>query len=151
MREQAAILSAEGGKQAAVLRARGEAEAAVLRPKADAEARALRARGEADAITTVFRAIHEGHPDTELLAYQYLQMLPQIAQGDANKVWIVPSELGKALEGLGGFFPAGSAARDRGNGAGPFAFPDTPAPAIPDNPGPLSDGTTPTFSDGPSA
>jgi len=149
--KQAAILSAEGGKQAAVLRARGEAEAAVLRAKADAEARALRARGEADAITTVFRAIHEGHPDTELLAYQYLQMLPQIAQGDANKVWIVPSELGKALEGLGGFFPAGSAARERGNGAGPFAFPDTPAPAIPDNPGPLSDGTAPTFPDSPPA
>jgi len=58
-------------------------------------------RPEADAITTVFRAIHEGHPDTELLAYQYLQMLPQIAQGDANKIWIVPSELGKALEGFG--------------------------------------------------
>jgi len=52
----------------------------------------------------VFRAIHEGNPDQRLLAYQYLQMLPQIAQGDANKLWIVPSELGKALEGMGSFF-----------------------------------------------
>jgi regulator of protease activity HflC (stomatin/prohibitin superfamily) len=102
--KQASILSAEGGKQAAVLRARGEAEAAVLRARADAESQALRAKGQADAITTVFRAIHEGQPDTELLAYQYLQMLPQIAKGDSNKIWIVPSELGKALEGLGGFF-----------------------------------------------
>jgi regulator of protease activity HflC (stomatin/prohibitin superfamily) len=102
--KQAAILSAEGGKQAAVLRARGEAEAAVLRARADAESQALRAKGQADAISTVFHAIHEGKPDTELLAYQYLQMLPQIAQGDANKIWIVPSELGKALEGFGGFF-----------------------------------------------
>src|SRR3546814_8642385 len=28
-------------------------------------------------------------------------MMPKIAEGDANKVWIVPSEIGKALEGLG--------------------------------------------------
>jgi hypothetical protein len=111
--KQAAILSAEGGKQAAVLRARGEAEAAVVRARADAESRALRAKGEADAIATVFRAIHEGHPDNELLAYQYLQMLPQIAQGDANKIWIVPSELGKALERLGGFFAPGTSAGER--------------------------------------
>jgi hypothetical protein len=41
-------------------------------------------------------------PDQRLLAYQYRQMLPQIAQGDANKVWIVPSEIGKALGGIGG-------------------------------------------------
>ncbi|HZZ53487.1 MAG TPA: hypothetical protein VFE26_04305, partial [Trebonia sp.] len=57
------------------------------------------------------RAIHEGNPDQRLLAYQYLQMLPQIAQGDANKLWIVPSELGKALEGMGSFF---GTARDEG-------------------------------------
>ena len=61
----------------------------------------LRAQGEAQAIQTVFQAIHDGDPDQGLLAYQYLQMLPEIARGDANKVWIVPSELGKALEGLG--------------------------------------------------
>ena len=56
----------------------------------------------------MFRAIHEGNPDQRLLAYQYMQMLPQIAQGDANKVWIVPSEISKALEGIGGFFSAAS-------------------------------------------
>ena len=102
--KQSAILTAEGEKQAAVLRANGEAEAAVIRAEADATAQAARARGQAQAISTVFRAIHEGNPDQRLLAYQYLQMLPQIAQGDANKLWIVPSELGRALEGIGGFF-----------------------------------------------
>jgi regulator of protease activity HflC (stomatin/prohibitin superfamily) len=102
--KQSAILTAEGEKQAAVLRANGEAEAAVVRAEADATAQAARARGQAQAISTVFRAIHEGNPDQRLLAYQYLQMLPQIAQGDANKLWIVPSELGKALEGMGSFF-----------------------------------------------
>jgi regulator of protease activity HflC (stomatin/prohibitin superfamily) len=119
--KQSAILTAEGEKQAAVLRATGEAEAAVVRAEADARAQAARARGQAQAISTVFRAIHEGNPDQRLLAYQYLQMLPQIAQGDANKLWIVPSELGKALEGIGGFF--GNAGGDdkpkRSDDAGP--------------------------------
>src|ERR1700704_5230224 len=102
--KQSAILTAEGERQAAVLKARGESEATVLRAEAEATAQAARARGQAEAISTVFKAIHEGNPDQRLLAYQYMQMLPQIAQGDANKLWIVPSELGKALEGMGSFF-----------------------------------------------
>jgi regulator of protease activity HflC (stomatin/prohibitin superfamily) len=102
--KQSAILTAEGERQAAVLKAQGEAEAAVLRAQADAEAQAMRAKGQADAIAMVFRAIHEGNPDTQLLAYQYLQTLPEIAKGDANKIWIVPSEMSKALENLGGLF-----------------------------------------------
>ena len=110
--KQSAILTAEGERQAAVLKARGESEAVVLRAEADATAQAARARGQAEAISTVFKAIHEGNPDQRLLAYQYMQMLPQIAQGDANKVWIVPSEIGKALEGIGGFFSNAAAARD---------------------------------------
>ncbi|WP_433249737.1 SPFH domain-containing protein [Streptosporangium sp. CA-135522] len=104
--KQAAILTAEGHKHAEVLKARGEAEAVVLRAQADAEAQAMRAKGEADAIGMVFRAIHEGRPDQRLLAYQYLRTLPEIAKGDANKVWIVPSEMGGALESLGGLFGA---------------------------------------------
>src|SRR5215468_1504300 len=107
--KQSAILTAEGERQAAVLRARGEAEATVVRADADATAQATRAQGEAQAIATVFRAIHEGNPDQKLLAYKYLEMLPEIAQGGANKLWIVPSELGKALEGLGGLFGNNSA------------------------------------------
>ena len=93
----------------------------VLRAEADARAQAARAKGQAEAISTVFKAIHEGHPDQRLLAYQYMQMLPQIAQGDANKVWIVPSEIGKALEGLGGFFTGatGRSAEPPASGSGP--------------------------------
>ncbi len=98
---QSAILTAEGEKQSAILRAQGDREAVVLRAQAEREAQILRAEGEAQAIDTVFSAIHTGAPDQALLSYQYLQMLPQIAQGDSNKLWIVPSELGKALEGLG--------------------------------------------------
>jgi len=128
--KQSAILTAEGEKQAAVLRARGEAEAAVVRADADATAQATRARGQAQAIATVFQAIHEGNPDQRLLAYKYLEMLPEIAQGGANKLWIVPSELGKALEGLGGLFnnanteeAAPDAVRSRGVGDPPDALP----------------------------
>jgi regulator of protease activity HflC (stomatin/prohibitin superfamily) len=124
--KQSAILTAEGERQAAVLRARGEAEAAVVRADAEATAQATRARGEAQAIATVFQAIHEGNPDQRLLAYKYLEMLPEIAQGGANKLWIVPSELGKALEGLGGLF--GNAGRDGGRSPLPS---DDPPDALP--------------------
>jgi regulator of protease activity HflC (stomatin/prohibitin superfamily) len=98
---QSAILTAEGGKQAAILSAEGDRESRILRAQAERESQILRAQGEGQAIQTVFQAIHDGQPDQSLLAYQYLQMLPKIAEGDANKVWIVPSEIGKALEGLG--------------------------------------------------
>ncbi|MGD0242366.1 MAG: SPFH domain-containing protein [Streptosporangiaceae bacterium] len=140
--KQSAILTAEGERQAAVLKARGESEAAVLRAEAEARAQAVRARGQAEAISTVFRAIHEGNPDQRLLAYQYMQMLPQLAQGDANKVWIVPSEIGKALEGLGGFFsgaasrfasPPEAAQAPAPNGADPVGLvtPVAPAAGVP--------------------
>src|SRR6478735_1830580 len=98
---QSQILSAGGEKESAILRAQGDREAVVLRAQAERQSQMLRAEGEAQAITTVFNAIHAGQPDQALLAYQYMQMLPAIARGDANKVWIVPSELNKALEGLG--------------------------------------------------
>ena len=98
---QAAILTAEGAKQSSILNAEGARESQILRAQADRESSILRAQGEGQAIQTVFQAIHDGRPDQSLLAYQYLQMMPKIAEGDANKVWIVPSEIGKALEGLG--------------------------------------------------
>ncbi len=98
---QSAILTAEGGKQAAILNAEGDRESLILRAQADRESRILKAQGEGQAIQTVFQAIHDGQPDQSLLAYQYLQMMPKIAEGSANKVWIVPSEIGRALEGLG--------------------------------------------------
>jgi regulator of protease activity HflC (stomatin/prohibitin superfamily) len=98
---QSAILTAEGEKQSAILSAEGARESQILRAQADREAAILRAQGEGQAIQTVFQAIHDGQPDQALLAYQYLQMMPKIAEGDANKVWVIPSEITKALEGLG--------------------------------------------------
>jgi regulator of protease activity HflC (stomatin/prohibitin superfamily) len=96
----AAILSAEGKKQAAILEAEAERQSRILRAEGERAALFLQAQGQAKSIETVFQAIHDGKPDQGLLAYQYLQTLPQIAQGDANKMWIVPSEFSKALEGL---------------------------------------------------
>jgi regulator of protease activity HflC (stomatin/prohibitin superfamily) len=99
---RAVILTAEGHKQSQILTAEGEKQAAVLRADGDRQARILTAEGQAKAIRTVFNAIHEANPSQKVLAYQYLQALPQIANGSANKVWIVPTELTKALEGVGG-------------------------------------------------
>ncbi|MFF0720692.1 SPFH domain-containing protein [Verrucosispora sp. NA02020] len=99
---RAAILNAEGHKQSQILSAEGEKQAAVLRADGDRQARILQAEGQAKAVRTVFDAIHQANPSQKVLAYQYLQALPQIANGTANKVWIVPAELTKALEGMGG-------------------------------------------------
>jgi hypothetical protein len=98
---QSSILTAEGNKQSAILNAEGDRESQILRAQADRESAILRAQGEGQAIQMVFQAIHDGQPDQSLLAYQYLQMMPKIAEGDANKVWVIPSEITKALEGLG--------------------------------------------------
>jgi regulator of protease activity HflC (stomatin/prohibitin superfamily) len=105
--KRAAILTAEGFKQSQILTAEGERQAAILKAEGDAQAAVLRADGEAQAIQKVFDAIHAGNPDQKLLAYQYLQTLPQIARGDSNKVWIVPSELGEALKGIGAMLGSG--------------------------------------------
>jgi len=100
--KRAAILQAEGQKQAAILTAEGEKQAAVLRAQGQREATILEAEGQAKAIDTVFKAIHEGNPDPQLLAYQYVQALPQIAQGESNKVWIIPAEFQRALGRIAG-------------------------------------------------
>jgi regulator of protease activity HflC (stomatin/prohibitin superfamily) len=99
---RATILNAEGHKQAQILTAEGEKQAAVLRAEGDRASRILQAEGQAKAVKTVFDAIHNADPNPQVLAYQYLQALPQIAAGQSNKVWIVPAELTKALEGIGG-------------------------------------------------
>jgi regulator of protease activity HflC (stomatin/prohibitin superfamily) len=96
----AQILAAEGQKQAVILEAEAERQSRILRAEGERAARFLAAQGQAKAIETTFGAIHAARPDPALLAYQYLQTLPQIAQGEANKMWIVPSEFSKALEGL---------------------------------------------------
>jgi regulator of protease activity HflC (stomatin/prohibitin superfamily) len=98
--KRAAILQAEGVKQSQILQAEGEKQAAILKAEGQKQAAILSAEGQSKAIETVFQAIHDGNPDPQLLAYQYLQVLPQIAQGDANKVWVIPSELTQALGGI---------------------------------------------------
>ena len=99
---RAVILTAEGVKQSNILTAEGEKQSQILRAEGSAQARVLEAQGQARAIQQVFEAIHRGKPTQKLLAYQYLQVLPQIARGDSNKMWIIPSELTDALRGIGG-------------------------------------------------
>ncbi|MFI8565894.1 SPFH domain-containing protein [Rhodococcus sp. NPDC078407] len=98
--KQSRILAAEGGKQAAILTAEGERQSRILRAQGDRAAKYLEAQGQAKAIEKVFGAIKAGKPTPELLAYQYMQTLPQMAQGDANKVWMIPSDFGDALKGF---------------------------------------------------
>ena len=106
--KRAAILNAEGVKQAEILTAEGEKQSAILKAEGLRQATILEAEGQAQAIGTVFKAIHAGDADPKLLAYQYLQMLPQIARGEANKVWIIPSEFGSALSKIGEALPGAS-------------------------------------------
>jgi regulator of protease activity HflC (stomatin/prohibitin superfamily) len=98
---RAAILTAEGVKQSQILTAEGEKQSAILRAEGRREAQILEAQGEAQAIETVFEAVHRGDADAKVLAYQYLQKLPMIAEGEASKLWIIPSELTNALGKLG--------------------------------------------------
>ena len=107
--KRAAILTAEGFKQSQILTAEGEKQSAVLKAEGAKTAAILRAEGEAQAIGTVFAAIHDGKVDPELLSYQYLQMLPKLAQGDANKVFVIPSEFAEAFGGISRAFSAGRA------------------------------------------
>jgi regulator of protease activity HflC (stomatin/prohibitin superfamily) len=111
---RAAILTAEGTKQSAILTAEGQRQAAILAAEGDAKAAILRADGEAQAIQKVFDAIHLGNPTPKLLAYQYLQTLPKLADGSSNKLWIIPSEIGDALKGLGSVL--GTTTSDSPNG-----------------------------------
>ncbi len=102
--KRAAILKAEGVRQSQILEAEGEKQSRVLRAEGVARARILEAEGEAKAITTVFESIHEGNPDPKLLAYKYLEMLPQLSQGQGSKVWVVPTELTAALKSISSGF-----------------------------------------------
>jgi regulator of protease activity HflC (stomatin/prohibitin superfamily) len=128
---RALILTAEGTKQSAILTAEGARQAAILSAEGDARAQVLRAEGEAQAIATVFGAIHAGDPDSKLLAYQYLQMLPKIAEGQASKLWIIPSELTEALKGISaGFLPPRSESSGGPDGA-PATLASPPVPPAP--------------------
>jgi regulator of protease activity HflC (stomatin/prohibitin superfamily) len=110
--KRATILNAEGVRQSQILTAEGEKQSNILRAEGEKQSAILRAEGQAQAIGTVFQSIHENDPDPKLLAYQYLQTLPQIAQGPGNTVWMVPSELTSALKALSSAFGPGSDGAD---------------------------------------
>jgi regulator of protease activity HflC (stomatin/prohibitin superfamily) len=98
--KQSQILAAEGAKQAAILAAEADRQSRILRAQGERAAQYLQAQGQAKAIEKTFAAIKAGRPTPEMLAYQYLQTLPQMAKGEANKVWVVPSDFGSALQGF---------------------------------------------------
>ena len=101
------ILTAEGERQSSILRAEGQRQSAILAAQGEREAKILEAEGEAKAIHDVFGAIHQSNPDQSLLAYQYLQMLPKLAEGDASKIFVIPTEFTEAAKGLSSHFPGG--------------------------------------------
>ncbi|MDQ3760538.1 MAG: SPFH/Band 7/PHB domain protein [Actinomycetota bacterium] len=95
--KRAAILSAEGQRQSQILTAEGDKQGAILRAEGERTAAILKAEGQSRAIDQVFQAVHRNDPDPKVLAYQYLQALPQLAQGQGNTLWVIPSEVTSAL------------------------------------------------------
>ncbi|MET9373585.1 SPFH domain-containing protein [Streptomyces sp. NPDC002992] len=98
--KRAAILGAEGQRQSQILTAEGDKQSAVLRAEGNRTAEILKAEGQSRAIDEVFQAVHRNDPDPKLLAYQYMQMLPQLAQGSGSTFWVIPSEVTSALQGV---------------------------------------------------
>jgi regulator of protease activity HflC (stomatin/prohibitin superfamily) len=116
--KRAAILTAEGVRQSQILTAEGEKQSAILRAEGERQSSILRAEGQGQAIATVFQSIHDNDPDPKLLAYQYLQTLPQIANGPGNTVWMIPSEVTSALRTLSSAFDS-SGEPPSADGTGP--------------------------------
>jgi regulator of protease activity HflC (stomatin/prohibitin superfamily) len=139
--KRAAILHAEGLQQSQILTAEGDKRGAILRAEGEKQSAILRAEGQAAAIGTVFKSIHDGNPDPKLLAYQYLQTLPQLAQGQGNTVWMIPSELSGALKMLSSAFAGSDTSATVA--APPVAAPPVSLPdgmAAVEDPGPVSSG-----------
>jgi regulator of protease activity HflC (stomatin/prohibitin superfamily) len=123
--KRAAILHAEGLQQSQILTAEGDKRGAILRAEGEKQAAILRAEGQAEAISTVFQSIHDGDPDPKLLAYQYLQTLPQLAQGQGNTVWMIPSELTSALKMVSSAFSGAAEPGEPGLAGVPLPSPKT--------------------------
>ena len=109
--KRASILQAEGERQAAVLKAQGEKDAAILHADAEREAKVRRAAGEAEAIKKVaeakaeevkmvYGAMMKANPDEKLVQLKSLETLKDVANGEANKVFI-PFEATQSLASLG--------------------------------------------------
>jgi regulator of protease activity HflC (stomatin/prohibitin superfamily) len=129
--KRAAILTAEGVRQAQILTADGDKQGNILRAEGEKQSAILKAEGQAQAITSVFQSIHENDPDPKLLAYQYLQALPQIAQGPGNSMWMIPSELTSALKAVSSAFNGTDQAADVPvAGSAPAPRPRTELPAV---------------------
>jgi len=111
--KQSAILRAEGSRQAVILAAEGDQQSQILRAEGDRQSRALRARGEAEALQNVFDTVKEhGILPSDMLGYKYLEALPAVAAGDANKLLLLPSGASDgmgAVAGLGAAFAQGAA------------------------------------------
>jgi regulator of protease activity HflC (stomatin/prohibitin superfamily) len=111
--KQAAILRAEGLRQAAILNAEADQQSNVLRAQGEKQARALRAEGEAEALGTIFGIVREsGIAPSDMLGYKYLEALPAVAAGDANKLLLLPTGAADAMgavAGLGAAFSEGAA------------------------------------------
>jgi regulator of protease activity HflC (stomatin/prohibitin superfamily) len=107
--KQSAILQAEGEKQSAILSAEGRRQAAIVQAEGDAQALVTVQQAQAKAIELVFDAVNTSRPTPEILKYLYLQALPKMAEGSANKLFVVPSEL-ESIAGLGATFSAASQA-----------------------------------------
>jgi len=138
---QAQILTAEGAKQGAILTAEGAKQSAILTAEGERQSQVLVAQGQAEAIGTVFEAIHQGRPDPQLLAYQYLQTLPKLANGDGNHTWLIPSELTRALDAFASGFgdrrtepTSAPAPAALGETSGETAGPQIPPVVIPARP-----------------
>ena len=128
--KRAAILTAEGLRQSKILTAEGEKQSAILTAEGAKQSAILRAEGQAEAIAAVFQAVHENDPDPKLLAYQYLQTLPQLAQGAGNTFWVIPSEVTTALRSVASAFGGGDAVPAAGPAeARPRPLPDSARPA----------------------
>ena len=128
--KRAAILTAEGLRQSSILTAEGEKQSAILRAEGAKQSAILRAEGEGQAIATVFQAVHENDPDPKLLAYQYLQTLPQLAAGAGNTFWVIPSEMTSALKAVTSAF-SGSSPDSRSAGGTAASAAAASAPADP--------------------
>src|SRR5215831_19701688 len=105
--KRAAILTAEGVKQSKILTAEGDKQSAILTAEGAKQGQILRAEGQAQAIGAVFQAVHRNDADAKVLAYQYLQTLPQLAQGPGNTFWVIPSEVTTALRSVANAFGSG--------------------------------------------
>jgi regulator of protease activity HflC (stomatin/prohibitin superfamily) len=131
--KRAAVLTAEGVRQSKILTAEGEKQGAILTAEGLRQAKILTAEGEAQAISAVFQAVHDNDPDPKVLAYQYLQTLPQLAQGAGNTFWVIPSEITSALRSVASAFGGGAEtapvpAAEPGSGGRPRRKPSGPTP-----------------------